>query len=151
MKAGTARKGGIAIGLAAAALLGLATGGASAGDLVKGRQNLPEIVLGDTNGNDFVVPVKDIEMESGKSYRLDVTSNGGKEYKFMAPEFFRMIWMNQIVVNHLEIHPYGPPHHIEFDDAGTISLEFVTIRPGKYDWWIEGLEEKGMKGTLTVK
>ena len=140
-------------GLALAAMLcaGLVAGGASAGDLVKGRQNLPEIVLGDTSGNDFVVSVKDIEMESGKSYRLDVTSNGGKEYKFMAPEFFRMIWMNQIVINHLEIHPYGPPHHIEFDDAGTISLEFVTIRPGKYDWWIEGLEEKGMKGTITVK
>lgn len=140
-------------GLALAATLcaGLVAGGASAGDLVKGRQNLPEIVLGDTSGNDFVVSVKDIEMESGKSYRLDVTSNGGKEYKFMAPEFFRMIWMNQIVINHLEIHPYGPPHHIEFDDAGTISLEFVTIRPGKYDWWIEGLEEKGMKGTITVK
>jgi len=139
------------LALAATLCAGLVAGAASAGDLVKGRQNLPEIVLGDTNGNDFVVSVKDIEMESGKSYRLDVTSNGGKEYKFMAPEFFRMIWMNQIVINHLEIHPYGPPHHIEFDDAGTISLEFVTIRPGKYDWWIEGLQEKGMKGTITVK
>ncbi len=89
-------------------------------------------MLGDTNGNDFAVPVKDITMEGGKSYRLNVTSNGGKEYKFMAPEFFRNIWMNQIVINHLEIHPYGAPHHIEFDDAGTISLEFVPIRTGTY-------------------
>jgi len=120
-------------------------------DLVKGRETLPEIILGEANGSDYAVPVKDIEMESGKSYRLDVTSNGGKEYKFMAPEFFRYVWINQIVVNHLEIHAYGPPHHIEFDDAGTISLEFVTIRPGKYDWWIDGLKEKGMFGTLTVK
>ncbi|MBS7544927.1 hypothetical protein [Ancylobacter oerskovii] len=124
---------------------------AQAGDLAKGRQDLPEIVLGDTNGNDFAVPVKDITMEGGKSYRLNVTSNGGKEYKFMAPEFFRNAWMNQIVINHLEIHPYGPPHHIEFDDAGTIALEFVPIRTGTYEWWIEGLKDKGMHGTLTVK
>lgn len=119
-------------------------------DLAKHRQDLPEIVLGDTQGNDFAVPVKDITMEGGKSYRLNVTSNGGKEYKFMAPEFFRNIWMNQIVINHLEIHPYGAPHHIEFDDAGTIALEFVPVRTGTYDWWIEGLKEKGMQGTLKV-
>lgn len=143
--------------LIAAALLGLAAAalpagdGARAGDLAKGRQDLPEIVLGDTSGNDFAVPVKDITMEGGKSYRLNVTSNGGKEYKFMAPEFFRMVWMNQIVINHLEIHPYGAPHHIEFDDAGTIALEFVPIRTGTYEWWIEGLKDKGMHGTLTVK
>nr|WP_310197379.1 hypothetical protein [Ancylobacter sp. 3268] len=135
---------------AAAALLPAGTG-VQAGDLAKGRQELPEIVLGDTNGNDFAVPVKDITMEGGKSYRLNVTSNGGKEYKFMAPEFFRNVWMNQIVINHLEIHPYGAPHHIEFDDAGTIALEFVPIRTGTFEWWIEGLKDKGMHGTLTVK
>ena len=127
------------------------SGAAQARDLAKGREDLPEIVLGDTSGNDFAVPTKDITMEAGKSYRLNVTSNGGKEYKFMAPEFFRMIWMNQIVINHLEIHPYGAPHHIEFDDAGTISLEFVPVRTGSFKWWIDGLEEKGMAGTLTVK
>ncbi|WP_370638143.1 hypothetical protein [Ancylobacter sp. Lp-2] len=154
MKDGHGRR--AAIGLIAAGLLGLTAGvatvsGAMAGDLAKGRQDLPEIVLGDTNGNDFTVSVKDITMEGGKSYRLNVTSNGGKEYKFMAPEFFRNIWMNQIVINHLEIHPYGAPHHIEFDDAGTIALEFVPIRTGTYEWWIEGLKDKGMYGTLTVK
>ncbi|HSI42341.1 MAG TPA: hypothetical protein VLA00_17480 [Xanthobacteraceae bacterium] len=120
-------------------------------DLAKGRQDLPEIVLGNTEGNDFAVSVKDITMEGGKSYRLNVTSNGGKEYKFMAPDFFRMVWMNQIVINHLEIHPYGAPRHIEFDDAGTIALEFVPIRTGTFKWWIDGLEDKGMSGTLTVK
>lgn len=140
----------LAIGTAGVISLAGATG-ALAKDIAKGRERLPEIVLGDTNGNDYAVPVKDITMEGGKSYQLDVTSNGGKEYKFMAPEFFRMIWMNQIVINHLEIHPYGAPHHIEFDDEGTISLEFVAIRTGTYKWWIEGLEEKGMHGTLTVK
>ncbi|MFK8252144.1 cupredoxin domain-containing protein [Ancylobacter terrae] len=137
---------------AAVAVAGaLLAGPALAGDLAKGRQDLPEIILGDKDGNDFAVPVKDITMEGGKSYRLKVTSNGGKEYKFMAPEFFRNVWMNQIVINHLEIHPYGAPHHIEFDEEGTIALEFVPIRTGTFDWWIEGLQDKGMKGTLTVK
>lgn len=158
MRNGNRRRAGIrvSLGLVAAALLGAAAAlpagtGAQASDLAKGRQDLPEIVLGDTSGNDFTVSVKEITMEGGKSYRLNVTSNGGKEYKFMAPEFFRNVWMNQIVINHLEIHPYGAPHHIEFDDAGTIALEFVPIRTGTYEWWIEGLKEKGMQGTLTVK
>ncbi|WP_247027614.1 hypothetical protein [Ancylobacter crimeensis] len=140
--------------LAGAGALGTALWSASpaaAIDLAKGRTDLPDIVLGDTNGNDFAVPTKDIVMEGGKSYRLNITSNGGKEYKFMAPEFFRNIWINQIVVDHLEIHTYGAPHHLEFDDAGTISVEFVPVRTGTFKWWIDGLEEKGMFGTLTVK
>ena len=124
---------------------------AHAVDLVKGRKELPNLALGDDKGNDFVVSPKTIEMESGKSYRLRITSHGGKEYPFYAPEFFRDIWLNQIVINHLEVHMAGPPEHLEFDDEGTIALEFVTIRPGTYNWSIKGFEDKGMTGQFIVK
>lgn len=137
---------------AAAALAGLlAAGPASSLDLTRKRENLPDLVLGNEEGNDFVVENKDIELESGKAYRLRIVAKGRQEYKFYAPEFFRYVWWNQIVVNHLEIHGGGPPDHFEFDDPGEIAIEFVAIKPGSYAWAARGLEAKGMAGTFTVK
>lgn len=136
--------------LAAAAGLALSSP-AGAIDLAKNRTTLPDLVLGDKNGNDYAVSQKDFELESGKAYQIDIISNGGKEYKFFSPELFRHIWINQIVINHLEIHGPGSPHHLEWDDEGAIRVEFVVIRPGNFKWWIDGLEEKGMTGTFKVK
>ncbi|KAB1072023.1 cupredoxin domain-containing protein [Methylobacterium planeticum] len=141
-----------ALSLAAASIAGaVAAVPASALDLTKKRQNLPDLVLGNEEGNDFVVENKDIELESGKAYRLRIVAKGRQEYKFYAPEFFRYIWFNQIVINHLEIHGGGPPDHLEFDDPGEIAIEFVAIKPGAYKWEARGLEAKGMTGTITVK
>lgn len=124
---------------------------AAAVDLAKGRQTLPDLVFGNDQGDDYAVSQKDFELESGKAYQLDIVSKGGKEYKFFSPEFFRHIWINQIVINHLEIHGPGAPHHLEWDDAGAIRLEFVVIRPGEFKWWIDGLESKGMAGKIVAK
>lgn len=124
---------------------------AGAVDLTKKRQNLPDLVLGNDDGNDFVVENKDIELEAGKAYRLRIVAKGRQEYKFFAPEFFRYIWLNQIVIEHLEIHGGGPPDHLEFDDPGEIAVEFVAIKPGEYKWYAQGLESKGMTGTISVK
>lgn len=136
--------------LAAAAGLALSTP-AAAVDLAKNRTTLPDLVLGDKSGNDYAISQKDFELESGKAYQIDIISNGGKEYKFFSPELFRHIWINQIVINHLEIHGPGTPHHLEWDDEGAIRVEFVVIRPGNFKWWIDGLEDKGMTGTFKVK
>ena len=137
------------------ALLGLAAllaaAPAYALDLTKKRENLPDLVLGNEEGNDFVVENRDITLEGGKAYRLRIVAKGRQEYKFYAPEFFRYIWLNQIVINHLEIHGGGPPDHLEFDDPGEIAIEFVAIKPGAYKWEARGLEAKGMTGTITVK
>ena len=137
-------------GLALAALA-LAATSAGAVDLTKKRQNLPDLVLGNEEGNDFVVENRDIELEAGKAYRLRIVAKGRQEYKFYATEFFRYIWLNQIVINHLEIHGGGPPDHLEFDDPGEIAIEFVAIKPGEYPWAAKGLEAKGMAGTFSVK
>lgn len=139
--------------LATAAVAALVAAGvaAEAADIAKGRKKLGEIVLGAQGGSDFAVEGKEIKMEGGKSYRLLITSNGGKEYKFMAPEFFRNVWVNQIVINNIEIHPYGAPYALEFDVAGTVEFDFVPIRTGTYEWFIAGLQEQGMTGTLIVE
>jgi len=129
----------------------LAAGPTLALDLTKKRANLPDLVLGNEEGNDFVVENREIELESGKAYRLRIVAKGRQEYKFYAPEFFRYIWFNQIVIQHLEIHGSGPPDHFEFDDPGEIAIEFVTIKPGEYPWSVHGLETRGMTGKFIVK
>lgn len=139
------------LALAGALAAGVGFAPAFAVDLAKGRQSLPDLVLGGENGDDYKVSQKDFELESGKAYQIDIVSNGGKEYKFFAPEFFRNIWINQIVIDHLEIHGPGAPHHLEFDDKGSIRIEFVVIRPGEFKWWIDGLESRGMTGKIVAK
>ena len=129
----------------------LALGPAQALDLTKKRQNLPDLVFGNEEGNDYVVENKDIELESGKAYRLRIVAKGRQEYKFYATEFFRYVWLNQIVIQHLEIHGGGPPDHFEFDEPGEIAIEFVAIKPGEYPWSVRGLEAKGMAGKFIVK
>lgn len=140
-----------ATGLAALAFLLAPATAFAAGDLMKGRQTLDEIKLGDGQQNDFAVTNTEITLETGKGYRLPITSSGAKEYRFMAPEFFRHIWVDQIVVNNLEIHMNGSPAWLEFDDEGTIEVQFTPVKTGTYQWFIRGLEEKGMKGTIIVK
>ena len=137
-------------GLALAALV-IAAMPAGAVDLTKKRQNLPDLVLGNEEGNDFIVENRDIELEAGKAYRLRFVAKGRQEDKCYATEVFRYIWLNQIVINHLEIHGGGPPDHLEFDDPGEIAIEFVAIKPGEYPWVAKGLEAKGMAGTFSVK
>ena len=137
--------------LATVAAVLLFAGTAGAVDLAKGRQTLPDLVLGGDNGDDYAVSQKEYQLEAGKAYQLDIVSKGGKEYKFFAPELFRHVWINQIVINHLEIHGPGAPHHLEWDDEGAIRIEFVVIRPGSFKWWIDGLESRGMTGAFVAK
>ncbi len=134
-----------------AALLVLGAASASAADLVKGRKDLPELVLGTEADSPYAVSEKEIVMEAGKYCCLSITAKGSLEYKFFAAEFFRNIWINEIVINHLEVHMAGAPHHLEFDDPGTINLLFVPVRAGEYVWTVQGFEDKGMTGKFVVK
>ncbi|HEY0836333.1 MAG TPA: hypothetical protein VGE72_20670 [Azospirillum sp.] len=138
--------------IAALALLaGAALPAAEAANLARNRTTLPELVLGTEDGDDFFVSHKEITLEGGKFYRLAITAKGQKEYMFRAPDFMRDIWVNQIVINHLEVHPMGAPYAFEFDDQGTIAIDFVPMRTGEYAWGIKGLEDKGMTGKIIVK
>jgi hypothetical protein len=41
-------------------------------------------------------------------------------------------------------------YSVEFDDEGTIDIWFVPIRPGRYPFWVDGFEERGMAGHFMV-
>jgi len=130
-----------------AGLMMLMAGSAAA--QTKSSQKIPELKLG-TDASPYDVSQKDFELISGQGYRWPISSNGNLEYKFHTT-LFRNVWMNQIVINDLEVHMDGGPAWLEFDDKGTILVQFSTVRPGDYEWWVEGLEDKGMKGKIVIK
>lgn len=133
---------------AALAVIALAVPTAEA-QTTKASKKVPELKLG-TKDNQFAVSVTDIELIPGQGYRWPISSAGGLEYKFKT-DLFRNVWMNQIVINDLEVHMNGAPAWLEFDGPGMIMVQFSTVRPGEYSWWVEGLEDKGMKGKIIIK
>ena len=100
--------------------------------------------------SDYDMSQKIFNMETGKAYRLEITSMGFKEYELEAEDFFRNIWIRSIEIDGIELD--APViNEIEFEREGEIEIKFVPIRPGEYDFEIERLQNKGMVGKFIVK
>ena len=100
--------------------------------------------------SDYDMSQKIFNMETGKAYRLEITSMGFKEYELEAEDFFRNIWIRSIEIDGIELD--APViNEIEFEREGEIEIKFVPIRPGEYDFEIERLQSKGMVGKFIVK
>ena len=100
--------------------------------------------------SDYEMSQKIFNMETGKAYRLEITSMGFKEYELEAEDFFRNIWIRSIEIDGIELD--APViNEIEFEREGEIEIKFVPIRPGEYDFEIERLQSKGMVGKFIVK
>jgi hypothetical protein len=91
------------------------------------------------------------ELETGKYYIWEITHDGLEELMIRSPELFRNSWINQIVINEMEVHTSGAVYGIEFDDEGTLAISFVPIRPGNYEFFAAGFEERGLAGTFVVR
>lgn len=90
------------------------------------------------------------ELKSGGYYRIDITADGSAELALSGGDFFRAIWINEVVVNDIEIRPMGI-HSIEFDEAGTASLSFIAIQPGTFTLSIPGSTGETQKATFTIR
>ena len=77
------------------------------------------------------------KLKSGGYYRIDINADGSAELALSGGDFFRAVWINEIVINDIEIRPMGV-HSLEFDDAGTATISFVAIVPGRYTLSIPG-------------
>ena len=80
---------------------------------------------------------EDVDLQSGAYYEMLITSDGSAELALSGPGFFRAIWMDEIVINDIEIRPMAIDS-FEFDDAGTAELSFIAIKPGAYELKIPG-------------
>lgn len=91
------------------------------------------------------------QLETGKYYIWQITHDGYEELMIQAPDLLRNSWVNQVIINDLEVHTSGAIYGVEFDDEGTLTISFVPIRPGNYDFFAPGYEERGLKGTFVVR
>jgi hypothetical protein len=93
---------------------------------------------------------KAYELEAGKHYRLTIEADGSQELAIGGSEFFRNVWVNEIVINDIEVRPLGVDS-IEFDAAGEAEVTFVTIRPGTFTLRIPGSTGESQAATFNVK
>ena len=86
------------------------------------------------------VPLLDsgtIQLQSGRYYELEIEADGSQELAIAGNEFFRAIWIDEIVIEGIEIRPLGVDS-LEFDEAGTVEISFLAIKPGKYSFGVPG-------------
>ena len=119
------------------------------GDLTRRPTKLPDLVLG-TEDNRYSLSQKEYQLETGKSYKLKIISSGQTEYAVQAPEFFTSIYLRKVEAGDMEIKAIGLTE-LEFEQESEAEIYFVPVKPGQFEFYAEGLEEKGMTGTFNVK
>lgn len=90
------------------------------------------------------------ELTAGKYYRIAIESDGSAELAIAGPDFFRNMWVNEIVINDIEVRPLGVDS-IEFDDEGTATISFVAIQPGTFELRIRGTTAESQRAVFNVK
>lgn len=121
------------------------TATAQSGLLVKAIE-LPPITL--SSGKPLAE--KPYELESGKHYKIKIQADGSQELAIEGPEFFRNVWVNEIVINDIEVRPLGVDS-LEFDDEGEATITFVTIRPGRFEIRIPRARGDSQRAQFIVK
>jgi hypothetical protein len=131
--------------LAAFAIISATPAMAQSGLLTKAIE-LPPIIL--SAGKPLAE--KPYELESGKHYKIMIKADGSQELAIEGPTFFRNVWVNEIVINDIEVRAIGVDS-IEFDDEGEARLTFVTIRPGIFELKIPNSRGDSQKAIFKVK
>lgn len=135
--------------MALTALMTLPVSAQAQGDLTRRPEKLPDLVMGNDD-SDYYLSQKSYELETGKAYKLAIISNGQKEYALQAPEFFSSIFLRKVEAGGMEIKAVSLTE-LEFEDAAEAEIYFVPVKPGKFEFVMDGLEVKGMTGVFNVR
>lgn len=92
----------------------------------------------------------DVTLQSGAYYTLEITADGSAELAIEGPGFFRAVWINEVVINDIEIRPMAIDS-LEFDDAGTATLSFIAILPGRHVLRVPGSTGASQMMTLSIQ
>lgn len=118
-----------------------------AGLLSKGnKEDLPEITL--AAGQPLAEAP--LTLKSGTYYEIEIEADGSAELALEGAAFFRAIWIDEIVINGLEIRPLGLDS-VEFDEAGTMEIGFIAIKPGRYALKIPGSTGAEQMVSITIQ
>ena len=112
----------------------------------KNKEDLPPIILS------AGMPLTDAPwvLKSGTYYEFEIQGDGSQELALVGPEFFRAIWVDEIVVEGLEIRPLGVDS-VEFDEAGEMEIGFVAIKPGSYYLKVPGSTGETQRLEITIQ
>ncbi len=110
----------------------------------KNRGDIPELVL--SAGTPLLESGK-IELKSGTYYELEITADGSQELALAGADFFRAIWVDEVVIEGIEVRPLGIDS-LEFDEAGTAEISFLAIKPGVYSFGVPGSELQRVEITI---
>ena len=89
-------------------------------------------------------------LKSGTYYEIEIESDGSAELALVGAEFFRAIWIDEIVIEGLEIRPLGLDS-VEFDEAGTMEVGFIAIKPGSYELRVPGSTGDTQRLEITIQ
>jgi hypothetical protein len=92
-------------------------------------------------GANATLSATSIELETGKYYRLTVTSDGGAEVLFTAADLFNNAWINQLVAAGVEIKMWGDTFKaVEVGEGGPMEFQvtFVVVKPGEFAFTVAG-------------
>ncbi len=90
------------------------------------------------------------ELKSGKYYKIDIVSDGSGELALSGADFFRNIWIDEVIINDIEIRPLGL-NSLEFDDEGTATIKFIAIRPGNFIVRIPGSTGESQQALFKIR
>ncbi|AVO38231.1 hypothetical protein [Pukyongiella litopenaei] len=91
-----------------------------------------------------------LTLKSGTYYEIEIEADGSQELALVGPEFFRSIWIDEIVIEGLEVRPLGLDS-VEFDEAGVMEIGFIAIKPGSYALWVPGSTGDTQRLAITIE
>lgn len=97
------------------------------------KHELPPILL----SSGMPLAEAELHLKSGGYYELTIEADGSAEMAIAGAGFFRAIWIDEVVINKIEVRPLGLDS-LEFDDEGEAEIGFVAIRPGSYELHVPG-------------
>ena len=110
------------------------------------REALPELTL--SAGQPVAKGA--LTLKSGKYYTLEIKADGSQELALEGAGFFRAVWVNEIVIEGIEIRPLGVDS-IEFDEAGEAEISFIAIKPGSYHLKVPGSTGDTQQVSITIE
>ncbi|MFQ6549115.1 hypothetical protein AADZ90_014255 [Aestuariibius sp. 2305UL40-4] len=110
------------------------------------KEDLPPITLS------AGMPLSDapLSLKSGTYYEIEIEADGSQELALVGAEFFRAIWIDEIVIEGLEIRPLGLDS-VEFDEAGVMEIGFLAIKPGRYTLRVPGSTGETQRLEITIE
>lgn len=110
------------------------------------REELPALTL----ASGEPVAKGPLRLKSGTYYTLEIKADGSQELALEGAGFFHAIWINEIVINDIEVRPLGVAS-LEFDDEGSAEISFIAIKPGSYDLRIPGTTGDSQRVEIVIE